>query len=263
MDTFPCACGFRCGRHAANESAPHLQATALFGKIHNDQSRWLCNGNNHTEPFTHIETECSPCGNYFPKGEAFLWIFLRRLSHVPIGGALFPRESVLLPAVGAEMLLTRRVPSATAAFVMKAADAAHTTMQTLPPGGRAAAAPEKCSVARKACPGAGAATYCPTDPDPHQCSSQESSHYSHAQYGNRSVAFIKNHAATKRGQPFFVFVGTTGPHLPAQPAPWHQAIADNMSIAAPRSPNFNALGESCYSFDLWAFICRISHVPIE
>ena len=25
------------------------------------------NGRNHTEPFSHIETECSPCGNYFPK----------------------------------------------------------------------------------------------------------------------------------------------------------------------------------------------------
>ena len=41
--------------------------TGLFGKIHNDQKRWLCTRGNHTEPFTHIETECSPCGNYFPR----------------------------------------------------------------------------------------------------------------------------------------------------------------------------------------------------
>ena len=41
--------------------------TALFGKIHNNQAEWLCSPKNHTEPFTHIETECSPCGNYFPK----------------------------------------------------------------------------------------------------------------------------------------------------------------------------------------------------
>jgi hypothetical protein len=36
--------------------------TAIFGKIHNDQSRWLCTPSNNTAPFTHIETECSPCG---------------------------------------------------------------------------------------------------------------------------------------------------------------------------------------------------------
>ena len=66
-------------------------------------------------------------------------------------------------------------------------------------------------------------------------------HYSHAQYGNRSVAFIKKYAG--KGSPFFVFVGTTGPHLPATPAPWHQAIADSMNISAPRTPNFNQLAE--------------------
>jgi N-acetylglucosamine-6-sulfatase len=44
----------------------HGYQTALFGKIHNDQAEWLCHPTNHTEPFTHIETECSPCGNYFP-----------------------------------------------------------------------------------------------------------------------------------------------------------------------------------------------------
>lgn len=116
--------------------------TALFGKIHNNQAEWLCHPTNHTEPFTHIETECSPCGNYFPR-----------------------------------------------AFVTKSADSIHTAMETLAPN------------------------------DPR-------TNYSHAQYGNRSVAFIKQ--AAKDQKPWFVFVGTTGPHLPAQPAPWHQAIADNL-----------------------------------
>lgn len=41
-------------------------ATALFGKVHNNQKAWLCNPENHSEPFDHIETECSPCGNYYP-----------------------------------------------------------------------------------------------------------------------------------------------------------------------------------------------------
>jgi arylsulfatase A-like enzyme len=116
--------------------------TALFGKIHNNQAEWLCHPSNHTEPFTHIETECSPCGNYFPK-----------------------------------------------AFVTKSSDAKYTSMETLAPD------------------------------DPR-------THYSHAQYGNRSVAFIKQ--AAKSTKPWFVFVGTTGPHLPAEPAPWHQTIADNL-----------------------------------
>lgn len=134
--------------------------TALFGKIHNNQAEWLCHPQNHTEPFTHIETECSPCGNYFPK-----------------------------------------------AFVVKSADAVHTSMQTL---------------------------------------GNDKPSYSHAQYGNRSVAFIRE--AAKSSKPFFVFVGTTGPHLPAQPAPWHQAIADSLNISAPRTPNFNMLASD--HFDL-------------
>ena len=92
---------------------------------------------------------------------------------------------------------------------MKSADAVHTTMQALP-----------------------------SDP--------EQSHYSHAQYGNRSVAFIKQ--AAKSGKPFFVFVGTTGPHLPSTPAPWHQSIANSLNISAPRSPNFNMLAAD--HFDL-------------
>jgi len=92
---------------------------------------------------------------------------------------------------------------------VKSADAVHTTMQALP-----------------------------SDP--------EQSHYSHAQYGNRSVAFIKQ--AAKSDKPFFVFVGTTGPHLPSTPAPWHQSIANSLNISAPRSPNFNMLAAD--HFDL-------------
>ena len=129
--------------------------TALFGKIHNDQSQWLCSAGNHTEPFTHIETECSPCGNYNPKS-----------------------------------------------FVTKQDDELHTRTESL--------------------------------------ANSPWSGYSHAQYGNRSVNWIKKTAAA--GDPFFAFVGTTGPHLPAIPAPWHQTIADGMNISAPRTPNFNALG---------------------
>ena len=29
------------------------------------QAGWLCHEDNHTEPFDHIETECSPCGGYY------------------------------------------------------------------------------------------------------------------------------------------------------------------------------------------------------
>ena len=177
----------------------HGYQTALFGKIHNDQAEWLCHPTNHTEPFTHIETECSPCGNYFPN--AFV--------------------------------------------VKKSADALHTSMETLPSDPAKNAT--NCSVPLKHCRGS-TSFFCPTDKDPHQCSGQESSHYSHAQYGNRSVAFIKQ--AAKTNKPFFVFVGTTGPHLPSSPAPWHQAIADSMNISAPRSPNFNMLASD--HFDLLA-----------
>ena len=90
------------------------------------EAEWLCNARNHTEPFTHIETECSPCGNYFPK-----------------------------------------------AFVVKSADAVHTTMQTLPSDPEQQ--PSNCSMPRKPCPGQDALSYCPADPAPHQCSSQDSS----------------------------------------------------------------------------------------
>eukprot|EP01047_Picozoa_sp_COSAG01_P105879 COSAG01_NODE_35044_length_538_cov_0.685649_2_plen_70_part_01 len=43
-------------------------ATAIFGKIHNNQGSWLCSPGNHSEPFDHIETECSPCGGYYRVG---------------------------------------------------------------------------------------------------------------------------------------------------------------------------------------------------
>lgn len=126
--------------------------TGLFGKIHNNQAHWLCDDSNHTEPFTHIETECSPCGNYFPSE-----------------------------------------------FVVKEHNELYTKMETL------------------------------ADDDPR-------THYSHAQYGNRSAAWIRRVAPEG---PFFCFVGTTGPHLPATPAPWHEAAAAELNISAPRTPNFN------------------------
>jgi hypothetical protein len=43
--------------------------------------------------------------------------------------------------------------------------------------------------------------------------------YSHAQFGNRSAAFVKQAVALKK--PFFAYIGATGPHLPCLPAPWH------------------------------------------
>lgn len=128
--------------------------TALFGKIHNNQAEWLCSDTNHTEPFTHIETECNPCGNYFPKE-----------------------------------------------FVTKENDERFTKMEVLEAD------------------------------DPR-------THYSHAQYGNRSAAWIRK-AATQG--PFFCFIGTTGPHLPSEPAPWHTETVKNLNISAPRTPNFNML----------------------
>ena len=78
------------------------------------------------------------------------------------------------------------------------------------------------------------------------------------QFGNRSVAFIKAAVAAKK--PFFAYIGTTGPHLPSIPAPWHldevAAWGGNTStsggatggdankhngreVTAPRTPNFN------------------------
>lgn len=125
--------------------------TGIFGKIHNDQSRWLCQANNHTEPFTHIETECSPCGGYYRTN-----------------------------------------------WVMKEDDNDVTHLLTI-----------------------------------------RSDAYSEAEYGNRSIAWIRKVATT--GKPFFAYVGTTGPHLGVVPAPWHRTITENLNITAPRTPNFNML----------------------
>ena len=62
--------------------------------------------------------------------------------------------------------------------------------------------------------------------------------YSHAQFGNRSTAFMRK--AVAAGKPFFAHIGTTGPHLPAIPAPWHVPTVNSWHhLTAPRSPNFN------------------------
>ena len=69
--------------------------------------------------------------------------------------------------------------------------------------------------------------------------------YSHGQYSNRSTAFMRQ--AVAAGAPFFAHIGTTGPHLPSLPAPWHaarvdawkNAATDPNATAAPRTPNFN------------------------
>ena len=37
-----------------------------MGKVHNGQKEWLCSPRtNNTDPFTHIATQCRPCGNYW------------------------------------------------------------------------------------------------------------------------------------------------------------------------------------------------------
>jgi hypothetical protein len=64
--------------------------------------------------------------------------------------------------------------------------------------------------------------------------------YSEAQFGNRSAAFIRQ--AATAGRPFFAYIGTTGPHLPVMPAPWHRELTEHMNVSAPRTPNFNANG---------------------
>lgn len=46
--------------------------------------------------------------------------------------------------------------------------------------------------------------------------------YSHAQFGNRSAAFVRQAVAMDR--PFFAYVRTAGPHLPCIPAPWHAPL---------------------------------------
>ena len=133
--------------------------TGIFGKIHNDQGRWLCNPDNHTEPFDHIETECSPCGGYYRTGVND-WV--RKDTHDSV-----PQFETLDPA------------------------------------------------------------------SPY-------SNYSEAQYGNRTVAWITK--LVDAGQlPFFAFIGTSGPHLGVVPAPWHRRRTAELSVLAPRTPNFNVL----------------------
>jgi len=67
----------------------------------------------------------------------------------------------------------------------------------------------------------------------------EWSTYSHAQFGNRSTAFMRE--AVKAGKPFFAHIGTTGPHLPSQPAPWHatEIAAWTANVTAPHTPDFD------------------------
>eukprot|EP00035_Acanthoeca_spectabilis_P012857 m.233652 g.233652 ORF g.233652 m.233652 type:complete len:233 (+) comp15737_c0_seq5:497-1195(+) len=65
----------------------------------------------------------------------------------------------------------------------------------------------------------------------------EWSPYSEPQYGNRSIAWIRE--AVKNPNPFFCYVGTTGPHLGVVPAPWHRLQTENLNVSAPRTPNFN------------------------
>ena len=69
--------------------------------------------------------------------------------------------------------------------------------------------------------------------------------YSTAQFGNRSTAWIRSMA--QRGLPFMAYIGVMAPHLPAQPAPWHQDRWPNETrpgepvLRAPRTASFNVL----------------------
>ena len=64
--------------------------------------------------------------------------------------------------------------------------------------------------------------------------------YSHGQFSNRSTKFMRE--AVKAKRPFFAYIGTTGPHLPSIPAPWHEPQVrawTHEGRKAPRTPNFN------------------------
>ena len=61
--------------------------------------------------------------------------------------------------------------------------------------------------------------------------------YSHGQFGNRSADFVLQ--AVAMDKPFFAYIGTTGPHLPCIPAPWHMPTVATWNITAPRLPTFN------------------------
>ena len=43
----------------------HGYWTSIVGKVHNNQKGWLCSKHNITFPFTHISTQCQPCGGYW------------------------------------------------------------------------------------------------------------------------------------------------------------------------------------------------------
>lgn len=131
----------------------HGYWTSIVGKVHNGQKKWLCSANNQTEPFTHVGTLCSPCGNYW----------------------------------GAE-------------YVVKDPGDATTRLEKL-------------------------------------ANATDWSTYSHAQFGNRSTAFMRKAVASHK--PFFAHIGTTGPHLPSIPAPWHLPEVASWRLQAPRTPNFN------------------------
>ena len=51
----------------------------------------------------------------------------------------------------------------------------------------------------------------------------------------------------EQGQPFFAYIGVMAPHLPAQPAPWHQdrwpnaSLPGSPTLTAPRTASFNML----------------------
>ena len=75
----------------------------------------------------------------------------------------------------------------------------------------------------------------------------------HAQYGNRSAAWIK--AAAAKEKPFLLKI--IGPHLPATPAPWYADLVDAnpWNITAPRTPNFNELPT--------ILTCFATHAPLS
>ena len=88
-----------------------------------------------------------------------------------------------------------------------------------------------------------------THGDPHVlgpcCAGPEAafSNYSEAQYGNRSIRWIRWMNVAEPDTPWFAFIGTTGPHMSEIPAWWHRsavvAMADK-GVRAPRTPGFNA-----------------------
>jgi arylsulfatase A-like enzyme len=144
--------------------------TGIFGKIHNNQGSWLCSPNNHSEPFDHIETECSPCGGYYRTGTDD-WV------------------------------------------VKEEHDSPH-VFQTLDPA-------DPFSLYSEVGGGAGDLdrTDTPAADSHRRCAARMDG--LQAQYGNRTIRWLKKIAAAKQ-LPFFAFIGTSGPHLGVVPAPWHR-----------------------------------------